>query len=53
MSKGQTKRLTKQHVSSGGASGIFGEDAKDAHRKKLHLLFDARMSIWQGVNSHE
>jgi type II restriction enzyme len=27
MSKGQTKRLTKQHKSSGGARGIFGEDA--------------------------
>jgi type II restriction enzyme len=27
MSKGQTKRLTNQHISSGGASGIFGEDA--------------------------
>jgi len=28
LSKGQTKRLTKQHISSGGASGIFGEDAQ-------------------------
>lgn len=28
MSKGQTRRLTNQHVSSGGASGIFGEDAQ-------------------------
>ena len=28
MSKGQTRRLTKQHVSSGGASGIFGEKAQ-------------------------
>ena len=28
MSKGQTKRLTVQHISSGGASGIFGEDAQ-------------------------
>lgn len=28
MSKGQTKRLTNQHVSSGGASGIFGENAQ-------------------------
>lgn len=27
MSKRQTGRLTKQHVSSGGVSGIFGEDA--------------------------
>lgn len=28
MSKGQTRRLTKQHVSSGGASGIFSENAQ-------------------------
>lgn len=28
MSKGQTRRLTKQHISSGGASGIFGEEAQ-------------------------
>lgn len=28
MSKRQTKRLTDQHISSGGASGIFGEDAQ-------------------------
>lgn len=28
MSKGQAKRLTNQHISSGGASGIFGEDAQ-------------------------
>ncbi len=28
MSKRQTGRLTNQHVSSGGASGIFGEDAQ-------------------------
>ncbi|MHA1879130.1 MAG: EcoRI family type II restriction endonuclease [Candidatus Heimdallarchaeota archaeon] len=28
MSKGQAKRLTKQHISSGGASGIFGKNAK-------------------------
>lgn len=28
MSKGQTKRLTSQHISAGGASGIFGEDAQ-------------------------
>lgn len=26
MSKGQTRRLTKQHISSGGAVGIFGND---------------------------
>lgn len=29
MAKGQTKRLTNQHISSGGASGIFGEDAQE------------------------
>lgn len=29
MSKGQTQRLTKQHVASGGASGIFGEIAQE------------------------
>lgn len=29
MSKGQTKRLTKQHISTGGASGIFGDDAQE------------------------
>lgn len=28
MSKGQTGRLTNQHISSGGASGIYGEDAQ-------------------------
>ncbi|MCB0273092.1 MAG: hypothetical protein KDD46_08760 [Bdellovibrionales bacterium] len=28
MSKRQTGRLTNQHISSGGASGIFGEDAQ-------------------------
>ncbi|KAB2958484.1 MAG: restriction endonuclease [Candidatus Methylomirabilis oxygeniifera] len=28
MSKRQTKRLTSQHILSGGASGIFGEDAQ-------------------------
>lgn len=28
MSKGQTERLTEQQVSTGGASGIFGEDAQ-------------------------
>ena len=34
MSKRQTTRLTKQHVSSGGASGIFGEDAH-VHEKSV------------------
>lgn len=34
MSKGQTGRLTKQHVSSGGVTGIFGEDAQ-AHDKSV------------------
>jgi type II restriction enzyme len=28
MSKGQSKRLTPQHVSTGGATGIFGEGAQ-------------------------
>jgi type II restriction enzyme len=28
MKKSQTARLTKQHISSGGASGIFGNEAK-------------------------
>lgn len=28
MSKGQTRRLTEQHISSGGASGIFGKDSQ-------------------------
>ena len=35
MKKGQTKRLTKQHIASGGASGIFGEDAK-THDGSVH-----------------
>lgn len=34
MSKGQTRRLTKQHISSGGASGIFGEIAQ-VHDKSV------------------
>jgi type II restriction enzyme len=36
MSKGQTRRLTVQHVSSGGATGIFGEDAQE-HDKFVAL----------------
>lgn len=28
MKKGQTERLTEQHILSKGASGIFSEDAK-------------------------
>jgi len=36
MSKGQTSRLTSQHVSSGGATGIFGEDAQE-HDKFVGL----------------
>ncbi len=35
MKKGQTRRLTKQHIASGGASGIFGEDAK-IHDGSVH-----------------
>jgi len=34
MSKGQTTRLTKQQLSSGGAGGIFGEDAQ-VHDKSV------------------
>lgn len=34
MSKGQTTRLTEQHISTGGASGIFGEDAQ-VHDKSV------------------
>src|SRR5579883_1302299 len=34
MSKRQTRRLTNQHKSSGGASGIFGEDAQ-VHDKSV------------------
>ena len=36
MSKGQTRRLTRQHVSSGGVTGIFGEDAQE-HDKFVGL----------------
>jgi type II restriction enzyme len=43
MSKGQTKRLTKQHVSSGGASGIFGEDAQ-VHE---HSVSSASASVFE------
>lgn len=39
MSKGQTGRLTDQHISSGGAYGIFGEDAQ------LHDKFVVRASL--------
>ncbi|OQA58372.1 MAG: Type-2 restriction enzyme EcoRI [Candidatus Omnitrophica bacterium ADurb.Bin277] len=37
MSKGQAKRLTKQHSLSGGASGIFGKDAQ-AHDVSVHRV---------------
>jgi type II restriction enzyme len=43
MSKGQTKRLTKQHISSGGASGIFGEDAQ-VHE---HSVGSASTSVFE------
>lgn len=36
MSKGQTERLTEQHISTGGATGIFGEDAQ-THDKAVGL----------------
>lgn len=39
MSKRQTGRLTSQHISSGGASGIFGEDAQ------VHDKFVGRASL--------
>jgi len=39
MSKGQTKRLTEQHIASGGASGIFSEGAQ------LHEKYVSRASI--------
>ncbi|MBF0235919.1 MAG: restriction endonuclease [Desulfamplus sp.] len=39
MSKRQTGRLTDQHISSGGASGIFGEDAQ------VHDKFVGRASL--------
>lgn len=45
MSKGQAKRLTRQHISLGGASGIFGEEAQvhdnavgNASKKVFELL---------------
>ena len=43
MSKGQDKRLTEQHISTGGASGIFGEEAQvhdDAVKRASTLVFD-------------
>lgn len=45
MSKGQTKRLTSQHVSSGGASGIFGEDAQ-VHDKSVGR---ASMNVFENL----
>jgi type II restriction enzyme len=35
MSKGQTKRLTEQHIASGGSSGIFSESAQ-LHNKSVN-----------------
>ena len=50
MSKGQAGRLTKQHISSGGASGIFGEDAQ-VHDESVHRagmsVFDALKKDYQ------
>lgn len=43
MTKKQTKRLTKQHISSGGASGIFGDDAQ-VHDQSVRR---ASMSIFE------
>ncbi|HMD76321.1 MAG TPA: EcoRI family type II restriction endonuclease [Terracidiphilus sp.] len=45
MSKGQTGRLTKQHVSSGGASGIFGENAQ-VHDQSVRR---AAMSVFEAL----
>lgn len=50
MSKGQTKRLTKQHISSGGPKGIFGEHAQE-HDKSVRRagisVFDALKQEYQ------
>lgn len=46
MSKGQTKRLTEQHVSTGGASGIFGEGAQ-GHEGSVR---GASMSVFDALN---
>jgi type II restriction enzyme len=43
MSKGQTKRLTTQHISSGGATGIFGEDAQ-THE---HSVSNASLNLFE------
>jgi type II restriction enzyme len=50
MSKGQTKRLTKQHISSGGPKGTFGEHAQE-HDKSVRRagisVFDALKQEYQ------
>jgi len=43
MSKGQTKRLSEQQVSYGGAEGIFGEDAQ-VHE---HSVSNASASVFE------
>jgi len=49
MSKGQTSRLTSQHVSSGGVTGIFGEDAQ-AHDKSVGV---ASINVFKSLqNAH-
>jgi type II restriction enzyme len=45
MSKKQTRRLTKQHVSSGGASGIFGKNAQ-VHDQSVR---SAAMSVFEAL----
>jgi type II restriction enzyme len=45
MNKRQTRRLTDQHVSSGGASGIFGEVAQ-VHDKAVGR---ASINVFEGV----
>lgn len=50
MSKGQTGRLTKQHISSGGASGIFGKSAQGHDRSVRRAgmsVFDALKREYQ------
>jgi len=37
MKKSQTERLTKQHIKSGGATGIFGKSAQ-AHDSSLSVV---------------
>lgn len=49
MSKGQTNRLTDQHISTGGATGIFGEDAQ-AHDKSVSVASSIVFKSLQKAN---